>query len=139
MIFDSIIEMFVRYGGVLYRWFEQYVFNYFVNFGKGFEQVFVMLAIITFLLITVILLIKKAKKLPKYYVIEIVDIFGRTIILEGLRVNFRTYDAAKSYSQFYSALFGEQYRFRVTGSRLRRNYASNRIKKRNRGINSGVL
>jgi hypothetical protein len=131
MIFDSIIEIFVRYGGVLYRWFEQYVLNYFVNFGKGFEQVFVMLAIITFLLITVILLIKKAKKLPKYYVIEIVDIFGRTIILEGLRVNFRTYDAAKSYSQFYSALFGEQYRFQVTGSRPSRNYASYRIRKRN--------
>ena len=131
MIFDSIIEIFVRYGGVLYRWFEQYVFNYFVNFGKGFEQVFVMLAIITFLLITVILLIKQVKKLPKHYVIKIVDIFGRTIILEDLRVNFRTYDAAKSYSQFYSALFGEQYRFRVTVSKLRRNYASNRIKKRN--------
>jgi hypothetical protein len=131
MIFDSIIEIFVRYGDVLYRWFEQYVFNYFVNFGKGFEQVFVMLAIITFLLITVILLIKKAKKLPKYYVIEIVDIFGRTIILEGLRVNFRTYDAAKSYSQFYSALFGEQYRFQVTGSRPSRNNASYRIRKRN--------
>jgi hypothetical protein len=131
MIFDSIIEIFVRYGGVLYRWFEQYVFNYFVNFGKGFEQVFVMLAIITFLLITVILLIKQVKKLPKHYVIKIVDIFGRTIFLEGLRVNFRTYDAAKSYSQFYSALFGEQYRFQVTGSRPSRNYASYRIRKRN--------
>jgi hypothetical protein len=81
MIFDSIIEIFVRFGGVLYRWFEQYVINYFVNFGKGF-------------------------------------------------VNFSTYDAAESYSQFYGALFGEQYRFRVTGSKLRRNYASNRIKKK---------
>jgi hypothetical protein len=131
MIFDSIIEIFVRYGGVLYRWFEQYVFNYFVNFGKGFEQVFVMLAIITFLLITVILLIKQVKKLPKHYVIKIVDIFGRTIFLEGLRVNFRTHDAAKSYSQFYSGLFGEQYRFQVTGSKLQRNYASYRIRKRN--------
>jgi hypothetical protein len=128
MIFDSIVEIFVKYGGVLYRWFEQYVLNYLINFGKGFEQVFVMLAIITFLLITVILLIKKAKKLPKYYVIEIVDIFGRTIILEGLRVNFRTYDAAKSYSQFYSTLFGEPYRFQVTGSRPSRNYS---IRKRN--------
>jgi hypothetical protein len=131
MIFDSIIEIFVRYGGVLYRCFEQYVFNYFVNFGKGFEQVFVMLAIITFLLITVIVLIKQVKKLPKHYVIKIVDIFGKTIILEDLRVNFRTYEAAKSYSQFYSALFGEQYRFQVTGSKLRRNYASYRIRKRN--------
>ena len=139
MIFDSIIETSVRFGSLLYRSFEQYVINYIVNFGKGFEQVFVMIAIITFLLLTVFLLIRQAKKLPKYYFIEIVDIFGRSIILDDLRVNFSTYDAAESYSQFYSALFGEQYRFRVTGSKLRRNYASNRIKKRNRGINSGVL
>jgi hypothetical protein len=131
MIFDSIIETSVRFGSLLYRWFEQYVINYFVNFGKGFEQVFVMIAIITFMLLTVFLLIRQAKKLPQYYVIQIVDIFGRSIILDDLRVNFSTYDAAESYSQFYSALFGEQYRFRVTVSKLRRNYASNRIKKRN--------
>jgi hypothetical protein len=131
MIFDSLIEIFVRFGGLLYRWFEQYVFNYFVNFGKGFEQVFVMLAITVFLLITVFLVIRHAKKLPKYYVIKIVDIFGSSIILEDLRVNFSTYDAAKSYSQFYNALFGEQYRFQVIGSKLRRNSASYRIKKRN--------
>ena len=139
MIFDSIIETSVRFGSLLYRWFEQYVINYFVNFGKGFEQVFVMITIITFLLLSVFLLIRQAKKLPKYYFIEIVDIFGRSIILDDLRVNFSTHDAAESYSHFYSALFGEQYRFRVTGFKLRRNYASNRIKKRNRGINSGVL
>jgi hypothetical protein len=131
MIFDSIIETSVRFGSLLYRWFEQYVINYFVNFGKGFEQVFVMIAIVTFMLLTVFLLIRQAKKLPQYYVIQIVDIFGRSIILDDLRVNFSTYDAAESYSQFYSALFGEQYRFRVTVSKLRRNYASNRIKKRN--------
>ena len=93
----------------MYRWFEQYVINYIVNFGKGFEQVFVMIAIITFLLLSVFLLIRQAKKLPKYYFIEIVDIFGRSIILDDLRVNFSTFDAAKSYSQFYSVLFGEQY------------------------------
>ncbi len=131
MIFDSIIETSVRFGSLLYRWFEQYVFIYFVNFGKGFEQVFVMTAIITFLLLSAFLLIRKAKKLPEYYVIQIVDTFGRSIILDDLRVNFSTYDAAESYSQFYTALFGEQYRFRVTGSKLRRNYARNRIKKRN--------
>ena len=118
MIFDSIIETSVRFGSLLYRWFEQYVINYFVNFGKGFEQVFVMIAIITFLLLTGCLLIRRAKKLPKYYVIQIVDIFGRSIILDDLRVNFSTYDAAESYSQFYSVLFGEQYRFRVTGFKL---------------------
>ena len=131
MIFDSIIETSVRFGSLLYRSFEQYVINYIVNFGKGFEQVFVMIAIITFLLLSVFLLIRQAKKLPKYYFIEIVDIFGRSIILDDLRVNFSTYDAAESYSQFYSALFGEQYRFQVTGSRPSRNNASYRIRKRN--------
>ena len=130
MIFDSIIETSVKFGSLFYRGFEQYVINYLVNFGKGFEQVFVMIAVITFLLLTVFLLIRQAKKQPKYYVIQIVDIFGRSIILDDLRVNFSTYGAAESYSQFYSVLFGEQYRFRVTGSTLRRNYASNRIKKK---------
>ncbi len=130
MIFDSIIETSVRFGSLLYRWFEQYVFIYFVNFGKGFEQVFVMTAIITFLLLSAFLLIRKAKKLPEYYVIQIVDTFGRSIILDDLRVNFSTYDAAESYSQFYTALFGEQYLFRVTGYLIGRTY-KNRIKKRN--------
>ena len=74
-----------------------------------------MLAIAIFLLVTVFLLIRNVKKLPKYYVIKIVDVFGKRIILKDLRVNFSTFDAAKSYSQFYSVLFGERYRFRVTG------------------------
>jgi hypothetical protein len=126
-----IIEISVRFGGVFYRWFEQYVFNYFVNFGKGFEQVFVTLAITIFLLITVFLLIRQAKKLPKYYVIKIVDIFGSSIILEDLRVNFSSYDAAKSYSRFYSVLFGEQYRFQVTGFSIGRIYKNSTIKKSN--------
>jgi hypothetical protein len=130
-LFDSIIGTSVRFGSVLYRCFEQYVFIYFVNFSKGFEQVFVILAITVFLLVTAFLLIRNAKKLPKYYVIKIVDIFGRSIILEDLRVNFSTYDAAKSYSQFYNVLFGERYRFRVTGCSTGRNYENSRIKKRN--------
>ena len=61
----------------------------------------------------VFILIKQAKKLPKYYVIEIVDVLGRNIMLEDLRLNFSTYDVAKSYSQFYDMLYGGRYRFRV--------------------------
>ena len=63
----------------------------------------------------VFILIKHAKKLPKYYAIEIVDVLGRNIILEDLRLNFSTYDVAKSYSQFYDMLYGGRYRFRVRG------------------------
>lgn len=61
MTVDMILEIFVRLGGLVYRWFEQYVFNYFVNLGRGFEQVFAMIAIATFLLIFVFLLIRRLK------------------------------------------------------------------------------
>lgn len=115
MLFDSIIETFVRLVGLVCRWFEQYVISYFLNFGRGFEQVFVLVAIVTFLLITVFLLIKHAKKLPKYYHIEIKDVCGRKIVMEGVKVSFSTYDAAKSYSQFYSTLYKGEYEFRVKG------------------------
>jgi hypothetical protein len=114
MTVGSIFEIFVRLVGLAYRWFEQYVFNYFVNLGRGFEQVFAMIAVATFLLITVFLLIRRLKKLQKYYVIQIIDNFGRNIILEDLRLTFSRYDVAKSYLQFYEALYEGQYRFRVT-------------------------
>jgi hypothetical protein len=97
---------------------EQYVLNQLVNFGRGFEQVVVLLAVTAFLLITVDILIKHMKKLPKYYVIETVDSYGRNIISDGLRLIFRTHDAATSYSQFYRSLYGEQYQFHVTGLRM---------------------
>lgn len=115
MIFKLIIEESIRFFGVAYRWLEQYVINYFVNFGRSFEQALILLAVIAFTLIMVFILIKQAKKLPKYYVIEIVDVLGRNIMLEDLRLNFSTYDVAKSYSQFYDMLYGGRYRFRVRG------------------------
>jgi hypothetical protein len=115
MIFKLIIEESIKFFGVAYRWLEQYVINYFVNFGRGFEQALILLAVIAFTLIMVFILIKHAKKLPTYYVIEIVDVLGRNIMLEDLRLNFSTYDVAKSYSQFYDMLYGGRYRFRVRG------------------------
>ena len=96
--------------------FEQYLVNNLVNFGRGFEQVFVMLAVTIFVLITVFILFKRVKKLPKSYVIVVLDIFGRKTILRDLRVTFSTYNAAVSYSLFYRKLFEGQYVFKVTGS-----------------------
>ena len=116
MIFDFMIEESLKSFGFIYRWFEQYVVNYFVNFGKGFEQVFIMLAVIAFTLLMVFILIRHVKKLPKYYVIGVVDLCGGNIILEDLKVNFNRFDVAKSYSQFYQMLYGPKYRFRVIGS-----------------------
>jgi hypothetical protein len=75
-----------------------------------------MLAVTIFVLITTFALIKRVKKLPKSYVIVVLDRLGRKIILKDLRVNFSTYNAAVSYSQFYRTLYGGQYVFKVTGS-----------------------
>jgi hypothetical protein len=102
MLFDFIISTFVMAFGLAYRWLEQNVISYIVNFVRGFEQALVMLTVIAFLLIMVYMMIKHVKRLPKLYMIEIVDIFGKKIFLEGLRLQFVTYDAAKSYSQFYT-------------------------------------
>jgi hypothetical protein len=116
MIFDSIPEASFRFFNFIYKLFEQYLVNNFVNFGRGFEQIFVMLAVTIFVLITIFILINRVKKLPKSYVIVVLDSVGRKIILKDLRVKFSTYNAAVSYSQFYRALYGGQYVFKVTGS-----------------------
>jgi len=49
------------------------------------------------------------------YIIEIVDVFGERVNIDSLRHSFTTYEAAKSYSQFYTNLYGKQYKFRVVG------------------------
>jgi hypothetical protein len=116
MILDSILEASFRFFTLVYKWFEQYLVNNFVNFGRGFEQIFVMLAVTIFLLITVFIFIKRVKKLTKSYVIVVLDGLGTKIILKDLRVKFSTYNAAVSYSQFYRTLYGGQYVFKVTSS-----------------------
>jgi hypothetical protein len=53
--------------------------------------------------------------MPKSYVIEIVDVFGDRVFVDGLRRVFSTFDVAKSYSDFYTSLYGKQFKFRVFG------------------------
>ena len=115
MIFDLIINTFVALFGVAYRWLEQNVINYVLNFVRGFEHVLVMFVAVAFLLITVYIIVNHVKRLPKSYIIEIVDVFGERVNIDSLRHSFTTYEAAKSYSQFYTNLYGKQYKFRVVG------------------------
>ena len=115
LIFDLIINTFVTAFGVAYRWLEQNVINYVLNFVRGFEHVLVMFVAVAFLLITVYIIVNHVKRLPKSYVIEIVNVFGERITIDSLRLGFTTYDAAKSYSQFYTNLYGKRYRFHVVG------------------------
>jgi hypothetical protein len=115
VIFDFIMNTFVALFGIAYRWLEQNVINYVLNFVRGFEHVLVMFVAVAFLLITVYIIVNHVKKLPKSYIIEIVDVFGERVNIDSLRHSFTTYEAAKSYSQFYTNLYGKQYKFRVIG------------------------
>ena len=115
MLFDFIIGTFVMAFGLAYRWLDQNVISYILIFIRGFEHALVMLTVIAFLLLTIYIMIKRVKRLPKSYSIEIIDIFGKKTVIYGLRLQFVTYDAAKSYSEFYANLYGNRYLFHVVG------------------------
>jgi len=81
---------------------------------------------ILFLVISVFLTIRHLKRLPKYYVIEIVDGYGKKTTIDDLRVIFVTYDAAESYARFYRDIYKEQYKFRVIGLKDQRIISGNK-------------
>jgi hypothetical protein len=99
----------------MYKWLHDYVVIYLVNFAKGFEMAIIVIVVISFLLFNLFLTIRYLKKLPNYYVIEVVDAYGNKVAIEGLRLLFATYDAAKSYSLFYQDIYKDQYKFKVNG------------------------
>jgi hypothetical protein len=68
-----------------------------------------------FLLITVFVTLRQARKLPKSYIVEVVDVYGQKATPDGLRLAFKTYEAAASYARFYRDIYRDQYRFRVVG------------------------
>ena len=113
-LLELILSVFVKVFTITYKWLHDYLVVYFVNFAKGFEMAIVVIAIISFLLFNLFLTMKYLRKLPQYYVIEIVDIYGNKAAIEGLRVLFATYDAAESYARFYQDIYKDQYKFRVT-------------------------
>jgi hypothetical protein len=115
MVFGPVISIFVVIFGFAYKWLEQNVTNSFLNFVKGFEQALVLVTVVAFLLITIYIIVKHVRNMPKSYVIEIVDVFGNRVFVDGLRSVFSTYVVAKSYSDFYASLYGKQFKFRVFG------------------------
>ena len=104
---------------LLYSWLEHNIIDNILSFSKVFGSMIVLISVVIFLLILAYITIKHLKKLPKFYSIDITDIDGNNIILEGIRTKFTTYDAAKSYSEFYRDLYKKQYKFHVVGSNKR--------------------
>jgi hypothetical protein len=105
------------------KWLEEYVINNVLEFVKSFEHVLMVLTVVAFFLIIIYMTMKQLKKLPKYYVIEIEDVYGNKAAVDGLRTNFTTFTAAKSYAQFYANMYGQQYKFRIVGRNRLLNYS----------------
>ena len=87
---------------------------YIVTTAKSFEYVIVFCCAILFLLIVYITL-RQARKLPKSYIVEVVDVNGQKVTTDSLRLVFRTYDVAESFAQLYRDSYNGQYRFCVNG------------------------
>ena len=115
MLLESISAIFIQSFGLTYSWLNDNLISPFIAFTRGFEFAVIFLAAALFFAISVFLVLREAKKLPKSYTIEIVDVYGQVVSIDGVRQVFATHEAAESYARMYRSNFGHQYRFRVVG------------------------
>ncbi len=102
---------------ITFRWLDQNFISNFLNFVKGFEFAIIVMVAIFFLLVSVYIMMRQYKRLPKSYDIVVFDVFGRKTVIDGLRQTFATYDAAESYARLYRETYGsQQYEFKVIGN-----------------------
>ncbi len=88
---DYIVIIAIRLLSFLSKWIEHNVINNVLEFVKGFEHLLMVLAVVAFFLIIIYMTMKQLKKLPKFYVIEVEDIYGKKTVVDGLRINFTTF------------------------------------------------
>jgi hypothetical protein len=117
MLFEFVVSIFVRVSSGIFKWLDQNMLVYILTSAKNFEYIIVFSCAILFLLITVFITLRQARRLPKSYIVEVVDVYGQKVTPDGLRLVFKTHDAAESYAQFYRESYNEQYRFRVIGAK----------------------
>jgi hypothetical protein len=95
-VIDYIVIIAIRLLSFFSKWIEHNVINNFLEFVKSFEHLLIVITVVAFFLIIIYMTMKQLKKLPKFYVIEIEDIYGKKTMIDGLRVNFTTFAASKS-------------------------------------------
>jgi hypothetical protein len=117
MMLNIIIPAVVKALSITFRWLDQNFISNFLNFVKGFEFAIIVMVAIFFLLVSVYIMMRQYKRLPKSYDIVVYDVFGRKTVIDGLRQTFATYDAAESYARLYRETYGrQQYEFKVIGN-----------------------
>ncbi len=119
MILNIIISATEKALSMAFRWLDQNLISNFLSFVKGFEFAIIVMMAIFFLLVSVYIMMRQYKRLPKSYHIAVYDVFGRETVIDGLRQTFATPDAAESYARLYSEMYErQQYKFRVIGNFL---------------------
>ena len=119
MILNIIISATEKALSMAFRWVDQNLISNFLSFVKGFEFAVIVMMAIFFLLVSVYIMMRQYKRLPKSYRIVVYDVFGRETVIDGLRQTFATHDAAESYARLYSEMYErQQYKFRVIGNFL---------------------
>ena len=116
MILTFIITALFEVLNIAYKWIDNNLITSFINFSKGFEYALIIMSTIFFLLISVSILLRNAKKLPKSYLIEVVDSHDKKIAIDDIRYTFSTRDVAESYVRHYREIF-KHYKFKVVGNR----------------------
>jgi hypothetical protein len=116
-LYEAIVGLLLKSIDPLYKWISENLLAHVLTFGKEFGAVVVFISAVVFLLITVYFIMKQAKRLPKRYVLETFDQFGKKVVIPELRVTFGTYQAAASYADFYTKLYEYKYKFRLLGIR----------------------
>src|SRR5918994_1388303 len=117
MILNIIITAADKALSITFRWLDQNFISNFLSFVKGFEFAIIVMVAIFFLLVSVYIMMRQYKRLPKSYNIVVYDVFGRKTVIDGLRQKFATYDAAESYARLYRETYGgQQYDFKVIGN-----------------------
>jgi ABC-type transport system involved in cytochrome bd biosynthesis fused ATPase/permease subunit len=100
---------------ITYAWLAHNLGEPFAAFARDFQFAFICTVAVIFIFASMIIMLRQAKKLPKSYTVEIVDVYGQPVSIDGVRQAFKTYDAAESYARMYRQNFA-QYKFRVVGS-----------------------
>ena len=114
MLFELVVALLAQSFSIAYTWLNQYLVSPFLAFTRGFEFALIFTAAAVFFMISVLFLLRQAKKLPKSYVVEIEDVYGEKVSIDGVRQAFATHEAAESYARMYRDSF-RQYKFRVVG------------------------
>ena len=116
---NIIISAADKASSIAFRWLDENLISNFLTFVKGFEFAIIVAMAVFFLLISVHIMMRQHKGLPKSYRVVVFDVFGSGAVIDGLRQTFATYDAAESYARLYGEMYGrQQYKFKVIGNFL---------------------